>query len=625
MKLPHIPRSARPVILVALVAIALAAAAAYQLLRPEEETQVTVYIEDEVHQGDIEVGVTESGSLSYGVTTILYELDLTTDEDDDDDDDDDDDEEVPYLKVGVRYVSIGERIHSGDKLLSFTEESIARAKRKLSAAIRDAQTALQEAQNDYTMGELTAAQKRDMSKTEAEAAELIYTSSVTSLQNQVNILQAKIDARQADIKKVNDDFEDASDAMGEKASAYSNWVYKLEDEDLTDNVKGQISYLDAKHSYEEAQDKIESMKEQIADDNEDIAEYQKDIAEALEILELDMLKLSQERESAVTEGKLADAVYSSDMQKYAQTVEDAKSDLKELQEKLQALEDFVGDGVLIAKEEGIITEASLEEGDYLEEEGTTVLSYATPGEMTVSVDVSEEDIIALSIGDPVSVYFKAYPDEEYKGHIKSMETTRSESYATTVSYPVTVAIEGDTSKLYGGMSADLTFVTESAKDVVYISRSAVVSENEKGFVYVDGKNGEKELKEIKTGLSNGIYVVVEEGLAQGDVIYIASIVNKDAAEENTEETDTKEHGDEADAGTGANSGNNDAAGDSAPGGNGTFGGNGTDHGNSADSGNERPGPGGSDGGGRSGGGSGKERPDAGASSGERPVGGFPQE
>ena len=601
------------------------------------------------------MGVTESGSLTYGVTTILYDLDLSTEEDEEDDDDEDEDEEVPYLKVGEKFVSVGQRIHAGDRLYSFTEESIARAKRKLTAAIRDAETALREAENEYALGELTAAQKRDMSKAKAEAAELIYTSSVSSLQNQVNILQAKIDAKQADIKKVNDDFEDASDDMGEKAGTYSEWVYQLEDEDLTDNVKGQLSYLDAKNSYEAAQDKIESMKEQIADDNEDIADYRKEMAEALELLEFNMLKLSQERESAATEGELSDAVYSSDMEKYAKSVEDAKSELKELQEKLAALLEFVGDGVLMAKEEGIVTQAPLEEGDYLETEGTTVLSYATPGEMTVSVDVSEEDIIALGIGDPVSVYFKAYPDEEYKGHISSMETTRSESYAATVSYPVTVSIEGDTAKLYGGMSADLTFVTESAQDVAYISRSAVVSENEKSFVYVEGETGEKELKEIKTGLSNGIYVVVEEGLAPGDVIYIASIVTKEAAEADTEEKDAKKHGEGADTGTGTGASDTDgadsgagrsgaggAAGStgrsstgrssagSSSGGSGAGSSNaaGTDNTDSADTaaaGNERPGPGGADGGGRSGGGSGKERPDAGASAGERPAGGLPQE
>ena len=55
----------------------------------------------------------------------------------------------------------------------------------------------------------------------------------------------------------------------------------------------------------------------------------------------------------------------------------------------------------------------------------------------------------------------AYPDEIYEGTVSAITTSADSSYSTTVNYPVTVRIEGDTGRLYGGMTADITFVTDS--------------------------------------------------------------------------------------------------------------------------------------------------------------------
>ena len=61
----------------------------------------------------------------------------------------------------------------------------------------------------------------------------------------------------------------------------------------------------------------------------------------------------------------------------------------------------------------------------------------------------------------------AYPDEIYEGTVSAITTSADSSYSTTVNYPVTVRIEGDTGRLYGGMTADITFVTDSIEAVSY--------------------------------------------------------------------------------------------------------------------------------------------------------------
>lgn len=94
---------------------------------------------------------------------------------------------------------------------------------------------------------------------------------------------------------------------------------------------------------------------------------------------------------------------------------------------------------------------------------------AEEGSYVILMDVSEEDIPAIQVGDSVAIVMNAYEGEKWTETVSAINTSVSENYAATVSYPVTAQIEGDTTRLYGGMSADVTFVTKEADEVLYVS------------------------------------------------------------------------------------------------------------------------------------------------------------
>lgn len=225
-------------------------------------------------------------------------------------------------------------------------------------------------------------------------------------------------------------------------------------------------------------------------------------------------------------------------EKIAEDMTEAEEEKTQLEDQLEAFEEFVGeDSVLYASEEGIITQVEYEDGDTLEQNGT-ILSYAAPADMTITVDMTQEDVVALTVGDNVEVTFTAYPEDIYAGTILSIDTTATSRNSYTISYQVVIGVEGDTSTLYGGMTADITFVTEEKDDVCYVSRKAIVEQDGKTYVYVkDGISG-RELKQVETGLSNGIYIEIVSGLEEGDTIYIASKVSSEAEIQAQEESQT---------------------------------------------------------------------------------------
>ena len=87
-------------------------------IKLRQNQEVVVYKEETVQRGDLTVGVTESGSLSFGITSQLYDLELQTEE---------------------------EKEEEGDPVLKFSDSSIEAIRKKLRATQTEREIALAEA------------------------------------------------------------------------------------------------------------------------------------------------------------------------------------------------------------------------------------------------------------------------------------------------------------------------------------------------------------------------------------------------------------------------------------------------------------------------------------------------
>lgn len=522
------------VLVIILVLALLVAAACYTVfIEPTLHEDVWVYKEAVVERGDLKVGVTESGSLSYDVTTQMYDLDLTTEEEDEEDDDDDE-ETAAYLVVENVYVATGQRIKEGEPVMKFTDASIERLRKKLQATLTEREIALAEAKSEYQLQASSADLVKQASMTEGQYAEVVYNARMTKLQTEIQTYNVKIENLEAEIEELVENIEEAnedlSDIKKEYQQALSDYEYSVNNSKY-DQIQDQQKYMNAKDKLDSAQDNIQKMQDQITEKQESIMDYSARIEAAVYKMEINQLDATQTFESSTNVGAVAENEYRSTLEGLQESVDRAAEDVEESTLILDNFNAFVGDGTIYADGSGIVTKVGYEAGDEMEQAGVMV-SFATKESMTVSVDVSQEDVVDLTIGDEVELVFTAYPDEVYKGIISSITTTATSEYATTISYPVSIHVQGDTSALYEGMTADVTFVTETREDVLYVSKKAIVDENGRKYVYVD-EAGSKVLTEVTTGLSNGVNIEIVSGLSEGQAAYIASIVS--TTEEESEE------------------------------------------------------------------------------------------
>jgi HlyD family secretion protein len=233
--------------------------------------------------------------------------------------------------------------------------------------------------------------------------------------------------------------------------------------------------------------------------------------------------------------------------------------------------DNLGRTTIYAPADGTISSLGVELGERVlgtqQMTGTEILRVANLDNMEVEVDVNENDIVKVSIGDSTNIQVDAYLKKEFKGIVTSI--SNSASSATTAdqvtNFKVKVRIlkesyqdllEGkpaNFSPFRPGMTATVDIITTRKEKVVGVPISAVVvkndttatskteikvegddkkvmAKNDKKFECVFVKQGDKaKLVVIKTGIQDDTNIEVVSGLKKGDVVIVGpyTTVTKD--------------------------------------------------------------------------------------------------
>lgn len=521
----------------AAVLLLLLGASVYSVwVKPNLNQERYIYIEETVQKGNLILGIMESGNILLEETSLDYSLELDMEEEDENSGEDGDEEEaVKYLEIEAVYVVSGQRIEQGNALFKLTEKSVEAVKKRLHTLFTEAQIALAEAEAEYKIEVLQAKRTYDTSILEAKRASSSYQAASTQTQERANRILADIKVLQAEMEYYEEQLadEDLWDSLEEAQTAYTEAKNRFDETDVhnaTAYAGNYTEYKSAKQQLENIQSQIEDLQEGIADNQKSMEEKQKKLGWEQSSLEVEELTNQSAYESAVLSGELAQDIYNYTVDSLEKLVNSAQVQLESAENNLKKFQDFVGDdGVIYADGSGLVTNVSYEAGDDLVMAGS-MLTYVKEDAYTVTIDVSEEDITAITVGNKVEIVMSAYPDVVYEGTIVSITAAATSDYVSTISYPVTIFIEGDTSLLYGGMTAAVTLVTDSAEDVLYVSKRAIVKRDEKSYVYTKGKSGSRELAEVETGFTDGTSVEIVSGLSEGDTIYIKSRISGSEAE-----------------------------------------------------------------------------------------------
>ena len=233
--------------------------------------------------------------------------------------------------------------------------------------------------------------------------------------------------------------------------------------------------------------------------------------------------------------------------------------------------DNLGRTTIYAPADGTISSLGVELGERVlgtqQMTGTELLRVANLNNMEVEVDVNENDIVKINIGDSTKIQVDAYLKKEFKGIVTSI--SNSASTATTAdqvtnfkvkvrilkeSYQDLLAGKPETySPFRPGMTATVDIITKRKEKVIGVPISAVVvksdttatkiyevkdegedkkvaSKSDKKLECVFVKVGNKaKIRIVKTGIQDDTNIEITSGLKKGDVVIVGpyTTVTKD--------------------------------------------------------------------------------------------------
>lgn len=193
--------------------------------------------------------------------------------------------------------------------------------------------------------------------------------------------------------------------------------------------------------------------------------------------------------------------------------------------------------------DGVVLERSVDVGQ------TVAASMSAPtlfilakdlSRMRVMASVDEADIGSVQSGQSVEFYVDAFIDEVFYGTVKEVRLNPVTT-SNVVTYTVVIEAENPKHKLLPGMTATCTIVTQEKKDVLSISvkslkfrpntptppmalgktPSVKMNKSRKESRVFSTKGEEIYPLFLKTGISDGVYTEVLEGLSEGDSVLVA--------------------------------------------------------------------------------------------------------
>jgi len=153
---------------------------------------------------------------------------------------------------------------------------------------------------------------------------------------------------------------------------------------------------------------------------------------------------------------------------------------------------------------------------------TPAFTIAAGEMMQLVVSVDERDILSLEVGQRAEITLEAAVYEVFTGELTRINVSGSAGSGGT-RYQVEITLPR-TDQMLPGMSASAVITTYEVSDILIIPAEALSEEWPRVFVYtelVSGVPGNP--VDVVTGLSDGLYVEIQSGLAPGDVVYFIVI------------------------------------------------------------------------------------------------------
>ena len=201
--------------------------------------------------------------------------------------------------------------------------------------------------------------------------------------------------------------------------------------------------------------------------------------------------------------------------------ESAKSQVEQARAALLSREDELSKTRLVAPKYGIVTSLTKEEGEMalggMFNPGV-LMTIADLSFMEVLVDVNENDVVTINIGDTTEIEIDAFPDSVFYGLVSEIAHTAQNinmgGQQQVTNFKVKVKIFDPPKRIRPGMSSTVNIISETIKNTISIPIQALTSRPKN---YKELNANKKDSKKWEDQEVNKSYSDVNESI---DVVFV---------------------------------------------------------------------------------------------------------
>lgn len=204
-------------------------------------------------------------------------------------------------------------------------------------------------------------------------------------------------------------------------------------------------------------------------------------------------------------------------QNYA-AVDVARTNIANAQAALALARKSLSYAVIPAPLDGFVSERTADLGEYVSPQQKVVTIVRT-NPLRIRIDVPEQAIPEVKVGQSVSITTSAWPDKNFAGRVARIAPNVS---ATSRTLTVEAEIENRSNALKPGQFATVRILEERAEPAVLVPARAVINEAGVSRLYVI-KNGHAEQRLVQTGQTEGDLIEIRSGVAADELVATSNL------------------------------------------------------------------------------------------------------
>ena len=166
---------------------------------------------------------------------------------------------------------------------------------------------------------------------------------------------------------------------------------------------------------------------------------------------------------------------------------------------------------------GRVNKLNVAEGDEVSQ-GQELVQIADFNHMKISFRVDEYDISDVHVGDACTVTVTAL-EKRFETTVAAIDYISS-SGGNVAYYTATAYVDVDDADVLPGMQVTVSITQQETTDAVILKVDAVSFDaTNQAFVWMKDDTGELKQVYVTTGVSNGNYIEIVDGLNEGDEVY----------------------------------------------------------------------------------------------------------